>query len=397
MKKINLYNNKFDYLILNKKEIDNLDLDYDASVLSYGTKKCSIIHHINTNETLIDINNVELKLDYINVIALKSISHLNDNLEKWIDLHADTEFKIYLIVDNVSEREIFFPNSETKDLSLIDKISKTKNIKVLHHLINFSNKNFIFCPKLLFYGMINHVPSTILYDYFYKYFPTLKKEYRIGFHINRLYDGIRLNTINMLIDSNLAFNKNIFCTINENEKNSEFYDKKFDKFLIKNSMIHEHGRQSPHGEWYLSNFFDLSVKSDIELVYETNPATKIHEFYKNLTEKSIKPIMLGKPIIYIDKNSHNFIKKFGFKTYDILLNNDLNEIYNSSLEDEYNSSLDWRDKHFNKHLRRTISSILDMDETDYNILLNECKLIAEYNKNLFNKIMYEESIINLLN
>jgi hypothetical protein len=391
---INLYNNNFDYLILNKKEIDKLDLDYQSELLFYNTKKYKITH--NRKKEKIDLEQIELKNDCINVICLNSISNYNVNINNWVDKYADTEFNIYFIINEVSERQIFFPNNEIEDLSLIDKISKTKNIKVLHHLINLNNKNFIFCPKLLFYGMINHIPTSIVYDYFYKYFPTIKKEYRIGYHINRLYDEIRIDILNSLIEANITSNKKLLCTINKNQKNTQYYDKKYENFLVKNNMMHIHGNLVERNEWYLCNLFDLSVKSDIELIYETNGLITIDNFYKNLTEKSIKPIMLGKPVIYIDYNTHNFIKSFGFKTYDILLSNSLDKLYNSSNLDYPNSS-DWRSKNLYSKIVETVEYILKMNETDYNSLLNECKLIAEYNKNLFHKIMYEETIVNLLN
>jgi hypothetical protein len=114
----------------------------------------------------------------------------------------------------------------------------------------------------------------------------------------------------------------------------------------------------------------------------------IDNHLKTMTEKSIKPLLLGKPFLSIEATTHQFFKKMGFKTYDLLMTDRLLHLFNSEpglTEDLYIE--------FNK----CIEHILNMNESDYNELLENCKSVSEYNKKLINRLLYDETIINLLN
>jgi hypothetical protein len=390
---IKLFDNSLNYLLLTKSEVDNLKIDLNKLELKYSTNKIDVLHYRNYNSKKFGIDDLLLDNNFINLISIQSLSDGTDSVLDIVNRFKNTDIPIYFIGDICSEREIFSPNNNEKDNQIIDLISNTKNIKVLHHLINLNTKNFIFCRKLLFYGMINYIPTTVIYDYFYKYWNSIKKEYRIGYHLNRLYDGTRVRILNTIINSKIIENDKIFVSINQSQNNSEYYNKSYKKFIIKNNLIHSHDDIGVNGIWYICNFFNLSIKSDIELVYETNPTSPLNFKHKNLTEKSIKPIMLGKPTIYIDSTSHNFIKRLGFKTYDLLLSDNLLKIYNAKENIPNKNELDNLIPDF---LNESIDKLLKMKKADYDKVLDACKSIAEYNKNLFYRIMYKETITNLL-
>jgi len=127
------------------------------------------------------------------------------------------------------------------------------------------------------------------------------------------------------------------------------------------------------------------TKFDIHIVPETLfDVSKIH-----LTEKIFKPIVMYQPfIIFSGKHSLQYLKKYGFKTFD--------SCWDESYDEEENTS-----KRFTK-ITKVITDIINLDAKEYAKLIAKTTKITHYNKNhfysdKFKKILLSELDTNLSN
>ena len=114
--------------------------------------------------------------------------------------------------------------------------------------------------------------------------------------------------------------------------------------------------------------FDLTdyQSTDIELVSETLfDDSRIH-----LTEKSLRPIALGQPFILAGPvDSLKYLKNYGFKTFDSVIDESYDDIVDPSLR--------------LTAIVELMSSIKNLPPTQYQELLIKLNEIVEYNKNYF--------------
>jgi hypothetical protein len=114
--------------------------------------------------------------------------------------------------------------------------------------------------------------------------------------------------------------------------------------------------------------FDLDdyQSCDIEVVLETLfDDSRIH-----LTEKSLRPIALGKPFILLGPpGSLNYLKNYGFKTFDSLID----ESYDNILDPVQRLNA----------VTKLMSTIQNLPAAQYQELLIKLNEISKYNKNYF--------------
>jgi len=118
---------------------------------------------------------------------------------------------------------------------------------------------------------------------------------------------------------------------------------------------------------------------DIHLVAETLFDTeKTH-----LTEKIIKPIVMGQPFItFSGPFSLKYIKHYGFKTFNNIWNEDYdNEVHN--------------DKRFTKIIN-VINELNNLPKSKYTSLINQAKKIADFNRTHFYSTKFNDILMNEL-
>lgn len=390
-KQIAIYNKKFDFTFLTKKEVDNIFL-YDNGFIY----KDNLVTKYETDKFIINQYSTdvfpEFELGVPNIYYLSTYGNSNKQilLNYIFENYYNTEHDIWIVTDFAAEDWLFTREEHYEDI-ILEKIKQSKNLKLIHHQPNLEGDNLFFNRKIFFQNFIENAPSLALFSYFAKYFSMYKKEKRIGFHINKFVDFIRKELISDLVKSNIPEHEKFYLTINKTDSINQisFIPKdKIEKFFIKNNLLTVHN-EFFFKEWYMPGLFELSAKSDIEIVYETH--SYLQKDKQNITEKTFKHLMLGKPFINADINSYNLVKKFGFKTYDILLSEDLKQIFNYKSNVRLNNHISdyklWKD-----HLLISIQNLLNMNQSDYDNILNECKEISAYNTNLMDKILFEENI-----
>jgi hypothetical protein len=138
-----------------------------------------------------------------------------------------------------------------------------------------------------------------------------------------------------------------------------------------------------------TKLYEVTFSSDIQILFETN----INEFYIanekawcNITEKTIDNLLVEKPFIICSKVTYDFLNEMGFETYEKELGIDYNDIFSDI-------------KSITLKLKNEILRIADMDDIQYNIMLDKCKLVAEKNREkcleYINKNTILDEILNI--
>ena len=146
--------------------------------------------------------------------------------------------------------------------------------------------------------------------------------------------------------------------------------------------------------WYLYQFFEQTIHSEIELVYETfqiehvgiqNKKSKTDICgYPTFNEKTIKLLVLGKPFIHIDPLSLKMMEMLGFENYKVLMTDKVQSWID---KDEYDI------KEYINDVFENVQWLLDMDEIEYKERITEAYTIAKRNKDKTDDILYNTSLL----
>lgn len=401
--KIKVYSSSLNYLVLNKSDWQKIDLDLNKEKIEIETSKYYIEIYLNNWEKVFrnesEIDYIKFDTDSIHIVELSILGNAqsvkNNFLDYLLKNYSNKKSKIYLVTD-LSGENFYFSLDVNLQNYYNKKIERTNNIKVIHHLPYLNNNNFIFCPKILFQNFFNHDDVFTLFYYIGKIWNSMDfKKNRFGFHSNILRNGVwRKDFTDLLIEKNILSSNKFYLTANETNKYSDRLsnDEKrmYNPLYFRTYLPHRLGNVPPTKSFYFSNIFDLSFSSDIEIVGETFFTNKESE--RILTEKTFKNLLIGKPFISLDPISHGLVKKMGFKTYDCLFTSELLEFYSRN------------EKIFTQELKEKclqlvvecVDKILRLSDSEYIKKIQECEDISLYNKNKFEKIMFEDSILKYL-
>ncbi len=109
-----------------------------------------------------------------------------------------------------------------------------------------------------------------------------------------------------------------------------------------------------------------------ETLFETN---KIH-----LTEKIFKPIVMEQPfILFGPSGSLNYLKNYGFKTFD--------EVWNES----YDGIQNHQERFFK--IIELINTLNSLNDEEFKNIMNRCHQITEYNRKWFYSEAFEEQLL----
>jgi len=126
-------------------------------------------------------------------------------------------------------------------------------------------------------------------------------------------------------------------------------------------------------DWPDVNMFDIQIIP--ETLFDTE---KTH-----LTEKSLKPIVMGQPFIIVGcPHSLKYLHDYGFKTF--------SSLWDESYDTEVSSTI-----RFEKIIN-LIYNIANLSPSEYQKMFNEAKKIALYNRKHFYSEKFEQHLINEL-
>lgn len=269
-------------------------------------------------------------------------------------------------------------NDEVLNPEIISILSTNPNIKVVDGLYNQEDTiNSLLLPMMYMCRHTNDYALT--YMGAKKYFQSVPKKYRFSFNPGRI-TTIRKEFLLKLIEndivnhSNFFFSHNTTHTLNLSEIDSDFLTKtQTHSFLpIKNKKVNHLYMQN-------ESIFNAHLLSDIILYNDSYAGRPITEIL--FTEKTFQMLMLGKPIIPLDKNIYLTIKKMGFNIV-----SDIDEsIYN---EFEYENRF--------KYLIDYLKNKLNKSEEEYSDWKTKQYKISKTNSDRLEQI-YKDGLLKELN
>jgi hypothetical protein len=197
---------------------------------------------------------------------------------------------------------------------------------------------------------------------------------------NRAWTGTReyrLKLADLLIDYQLVDHCQTSCSFIDHDTNIHYLQHK----LINSQWAPVHDLE----QYYLSNCypayssadFDLQDYqiTDIELILET----LFDDTRLQLTEKSLRPLALGHPFILLGPpGSLTYLKKYGFKTFDGLIDESYDGITDSSQRLQA--------------VVKLMRTIADLPPQQYQDLISKMHTVAQFNKNYF----FSNNFMNLV-
>lgn len=403
MLEIDLYNRNLDFTLFSKSEVSEIKKKYGDDIIPNN-----LGNEFGVNIEYDDISikyslSKEIPVPRKNVLLVwyfvdGDITILNALLDNYSNKKG---YKIIVVAESYAEAWMFSIYNDKEKLYK-DRFLQAKNFYLIHFEPFFKQERCFFSKKIALQNLLNVVPSVGVYHWMHPYFNSIKKPNRVGLHLNRLNQQARIIFAKMMFKHNFFEHKNMFFTLNKNQinyTNSEIikiqdelgYDI-FDKVNNENYGVHTF-QPFYLTDWYLPNLFDLSLKSDIEIVYETTTADNLE--LKHLTEKTIKHLMLGKPIFFCEPIAYYILSYFGYKNYDSLYTKELLEKYK-----EYDLFDDTKNQIFLQEYvelqTKNVEWLLNMPEKQWENILEECKEIAEHNYQIITKVLFEENIRDII-
>ena len=402
---IDLYNRNFDYVLLSKNEVFNITKKNGEKFFPVSTKDNIVLEYDIDNINIIQYFHKNLPVPNKDRILVYCFYDGNATIiDKLFEQYSNNmDYKIVIVTLSHAESWLF-SYDETLEAEYKKKFLDSKNFYLIHFQSFFKQERCFFLRKIELQNLLNFVPSVSVYYHMYPYFKSIKKNYRIGFHINRLNQYDRIYWLSKILNGGFHKNNKMFLTITKYQRdlNLEQIAEQITELDIKEMFDMTspgvggiHTFSSFYNEdWYLPNLFDLSLKSDIEIVYETNAFNT--DVNKHLTEKTLKHLMLGKPFICTEPTTYRLIEMYGFKNYDGLYSEDLKELYNSYTISENKNYYPAVILHWKNIVEENIKRLIEMNEIEWKNLMIESAEIADYNHKVMTDILFNENIKHII-
>ena len=321
----------------------------------------------------VDVNIIVFDNGVVQIAEFKTIiSHIKNNPEN----------KFIIVGKNVED---YWTVDETRiSDNIFKEIGTIPNLKVIWDVDGVNYNNMFFEPKVNFHNYYNNntFPGFIFIngsDLFHK----LPKEYRIGVHLNKITDKIRKWLFNTYSPNP---HPNLFFTSTKHRNSNSFI---FDNEL--GSMYSGNINQN----WYHAQFLELTIKSQMEVIYETFTTTAEHRWLLKWNEKTIKQLFLAKPFIHADPAAHSLFKVNGLMAYRSLFTDELWNIYegydNKELLLTNRSEMEM---YWGEALERNIEWLLGMDSNEWDVRISEANRVAKENRGVIEGYLFNQSLFH---
>lgn len=333
--------------------------------------------------------------DGINIIVIHEKYYV-ESFKDFINglLDSKNSNKVFFIVFTKLIEDYWVSYDHRHDENFLKKISDAENVKIIWDIPFYKLKNFIFSPKIQIQSyFLNERFNGDIYFWGRDVFLNYPKKYRIGLHINKISGALRFNIVNKF---KTYSNKYFYYTVNSDcpyNKRTDHGDlSQFTNFKssIYTSKLMESYTNGVYNNWYISQFFELTINSQVEIVYETFPYFNNELWLIKWNEKTIKQLYLGKPFIHADPISHKLMYENEMKPYKPLYSDKLWNIYE-------NWDVNVKNKYeFVDILKENIEWLCNMDENEWSERINLAMDIAKYNKNKVDELIFNTSLIDVV-
>ena len=397
---ISLFNSDRECFLWTRKEIESIEL-WNTERDKFGNRIFQINNHTiklvtaNIADSYSKEGYNEEYLSEINVLIIYGALPKYENEEESysykllhsIKKHPDKKF----VIITKHPEDYWLDNSLMQSNFLLTNINHNyKNVRVIWDIdLPEYRPAFHFHPKMVFHHYHNNEAFSggHVFENFRPVWKKLgKKNYRMGYHTNKVTVRLRkflFDTFNSIDSPHLFFTNT-----------SKFYHTPFDSTISNGVTSNINGSK---GLWYVKQFVDMTVESDMEVVYETSTMGGPFNYLYKWTEKTIKLLMLGKPFIHTDPIAHILMSHFGMKPYESLYTKELWDYYNefdiSSIYHEL-KGLDV-DRWFTL-LEENINWLLTLSDEEWERRIEEANRVADINQAHYTELVYNTSLLPII-
>lgn len=341
-----------------------------------------------------NISTITFKTGWVNVLLI-SIGVIESDYITLLDslegLDADTKV---LIVIAKSTEDYFMLSKKKESDELLVRIGKMKGVKVIWDIPLIKYNNFTFSNKVALQSYYNNeaFPGEIFF-YGSEVFKHHPKKHRVGLHINKVTDRVRIALASHFLQNDkveLKFTTNTTPTHNRAHVpllnyTSPYFNPQLRKSGVNNGV---------NGNTYTHQFLEHTIHSEMEVVYETFPIISPHLHLIKFNEKTTKLLYLGKPLIHTDPLAHRLMERNGLTPYRSLYTDELWDIYSNW---DISKPIDQKDSSWIPALIRNIEWIRDMGDSEWQDRIEVAMGIANENREYCNGLIFDTHLREHLN
>ena len=305
---------------------------------------------------------------------------LLDRLER-----LDDDTKVLIVIGKHTE-DYFMHNAVRESTTLLERIAKMKGVKIIWDIPFIGYNNFTFSNKV---GVQSYYNNEIfpgeMFFYGNEVFKHHPKRYRVGLHINKLTDRVRIGLAKHFLTNE---NKNLKFTTNTTPTHNRIYSPllNYTSPFFNPQLANPNQNNGIHGNSYTHQFIEHTIHSQMEVVYETFTIISHHLHLIKFNEKTTKLLYLGKPFIHTDPLAHKLMEVNGFTPYRSLYTDELWDIYSNW---DISKPIEQNDSSWIPALIRNIEWIRDMSDSEWQDRIEVAMGIADENREYCNRLIFD--------
>jgi hypothetical protein len=297
----------------------------------------------------------------------------------------DETTKVLIVVAKHTE-DYFMLNETRTSTTLLERIEKMKGVKIIWDIPLIKYNNFIFSNKVALQSYYNNgqFPGEIFF-YGSEVFKHHPKKHRVGLHINKLTDRVRIGLAKHFLQNDkveLKFTTNTSPT--HNQRYSPLLNYTSPHFNPQ--LANPNQNNGIHNNSYTHQFLEHTIHSQMEVVYETFPIVSRHLHLIKFNEKTIKLLYLGKPFIHTDPLAHKLMEGNHLTPYRSLYSDELWDIYTNW---DISKPIEQYDSSWIPALIRNIEWLRDMSDSEWKERIEVAMGIADENREYCNGIIFD--------
>ena len=339
------------------------------------------------------ISTITFKTGWVNVLLI-SIGVMESDYLTLLDRldRLDDNTKVVIVITKHTE-DYFMHNAVRESTTLLERIAKMKGVKVIWDIPFIGYNNFTFSNKVALQSYYNNgqFPGEIFF-YGGEVFKHHPKKHRVGLHINKITDRVRIALAKHFLQNDkveLKFTTNTLPTYNKVHLpllnyTSPHFNPQLDNPNQNNGV---------NRNTYTHQFLEHTIHSQMEVVYETFPIISPYLHLIKFNEKTIKLLYLGKPFIHTDPLAHKLMEGNHLTPYRSLYTDELWDIYSNW---DISKPIPMTDSSWIPALIRNIEWIRDMSDSEWQDRIELAMGIANENREYCNGLIFDTHLRDYL-
>jgi hypothetical protein len=296
----------------------------------------------------------------------------------------DEGTKVLIVIAKHTE-DYFMLNETRTSTTLLERIEKMRGVKVVWDIPFINYTNFKFSNKVALQSYYNNeVFPGEMFFYGGEVFSGYPKRHRVGLHINKLTDRVRIGLAkHFLTNENIGLKFTTNTSPTHNQRYLPLLNYTSPHF---NPYLSNSGQNNGiHNNSYTHQFIEHTIHSQMEVVYETFTIISPHLHLIKFNEKTTKLLYLGKPFIHTDPLAHKLMEMNSLTPYRSLYTDELWDIYSNW---DISKRIDGNDSSWIPALIRNIEWLRDMKDSEWQERIEVANTIATDNRRYCNELIF---------